>query len=265
VLVVSSHTIADLAVSISLEGLSARFPEAARNLFIVHIDPRDAIAEQVRIHFPIRIAADAVLNSTIFLNLVEIAPGLKEFFFLSRMQSLAERRSETSEYPLYDLLVWDAPASGHFLATLKTGREFETFLTGPLASGGAEARRFFSGTDRLLVYPVTTLEEMAITETIELAADLKTTFGLSCACVLLNLVSPLCVATEEDIASLPAAPRDTALRFAIDRGLLERERALDLEERLHAPRAVVPRITHRPTDLDLLVGIAERLEIPEAR
>jgi arsenite-transporting ATPase len=47
VLVVSSHPLSELALSVSLEGLSTRFPEAAPNLFVLYIDPRDLIADIV--------------------------------------------------------------------------------------------------------------------------------------------------------------------------------------------------------------------------
>ena len=76
------------------------------------------------------------MNSHIYQSLIEVAPGLKEFEFLVRMQQLAERTA--SGVTDYDLLLWDAPASGHFLGTLHAARNFETFLTGPLAAAGAD-------------------------------------------------------------------------------------------------------------------------------
>src|SRR6266481_5544635 len=79
VLVVSSHPLAELVLAVSLEGLSARFPAAAPNLFVLYIDPRDLIADVVNKHFPSPAMAQRILNSSIFTNLVEIAPGLKEF------------------------------------------------------------------------------------------------------------------------------------------------------------------------------------------
>src|SRR6266436_3036785 len=158
VVVVSSHPLVELAVAVSLAGLSEEFPTAARNLFVVHIEPRDLLADLVRKNFPAQWVADAVLNSHIYHNLIEVAPGLKEFQFLARMQQLAERTA--SGAPDYDLLLWDAPASGHFLGTLHAARNFETFLTGPLASAGGELARFFSNASRITLLPVTTLEEM---------------------------------------------------------------------------------------------------------
>ena len=48
VVVVSSHPLPELAVAVSLEGMSEAMPEAARNLFVVHIEPRELLAELVR-------------------------------------------------------------------------------------------------------------------------------------------------------------------------------------------------------------------------
>src|SRR5256885_16143488 len=80
VLVISSHPLAELALAVSLDGLSARFPAAAPNLFVLYIDPRDLITDVIHEHFPSPLMARKILNSSILTNLIEIAPGLKEFF-----------------------------------------------------------------------------------------------------------------------------------------------------------------------------------------
>src|SRR5215467_5966150 len=130
VVVVSSHPLPELAVGVSLEGIGAKFPTAAKNLFVIHIDPKELLADLVRKNFP-QWMADAVLKSHIYRNLIEVAPGLKEFQMLARLQQLAERTAAGA--PNYDLLLWDAPASGHFLSTLHSAKNFELFLSGPLA------------------------------------------------------------------------------------------------------------------------------------
>src|ERR1700692_4894941 len=65
VLVVSSHPLAELALAVSLEGLSTRFPAAAANLFVLYIDPRDLITGAVYEHFPASAMAQKILNSSI--------------------------------------------------------------------------------------------------------------------------------------------------------------------------------------------------------
>jgi anion-transporting ArsA/GET3 family ATPase len=257
VVVVSSHPLDELAVAVSLDGMADRFPVAARNLFVVHIDPRELLADLVRSHFPSRLIADAVLDSKIYQNLIEVAPGLKEFQFLARLQQLAEKTGKAA--PHYDLLLWDAPASGHFLSTLHAARNFETFLSGPMASAGADLTRFFSNTGHITLLPITTLEEMAVEETLEMCGKLKTEFGLEPATVLLNMVSPLASADEAEIGALRNAS-DPALRFALERGLIERERAGYLKEKMPVAQTPVERARAADNDLDLLSEAGRSLE-----
>lgn len=256
VVVVSSHPLPELAVAVSLTGLASEFPVAARNLFVVHIEPRELLADLVRKNFPSQWVADAVLNSHIYRSLIEVAPGLKEFEFLVRMQQLAERTA--SGVPDYDLLLWDAPASGHFLGTLHAARNFETFLTGPLAAAGADLARFFSNASHITLLPVTTLEEMAIEETAEMCARLEAEFALKAQAVLLNLVSPLATASAPEIDALRHID-DPALRFAMERGLVERERAGELRKKIPAPQIAVERVRGWWSDLDLLNQIGRSL------
>jgi anion-transporting ArsA/GET3 family ATPase len=265
VVIVSSHPLPELAISVSLEGLSARFPTASRNLFVVHLNPRELLEEIVEQNFPIQMVARTILNSSIFKNLVEVAPGLKEFFFLARLQQLAERKATAAgaDGPDYEFLIWDAPASGHFLSTLRSARAFETFLSGPLASAGAEMDRFFSNSAHMEILAVTPLEEMAIAETVEMSETLAREFRLRCSALILNLVSPLVTASDEAVAGLDAGPDSSpALRFAIDRGRLERERSVEVRAAIPAPQVYIPRIREWDGDLDLLGQVGQWLTLP---
>jgi anion-transporting ArsA/GET3 family ATPase len=255
VLVVSSHPLAELALSVSLEGLSARFPAASGKLFVNYINPRDLIADVVHKHFPVPVMAQKILDSAIFNNLIEVAPGLKEFFFLGRLQELAER-------PEYDLLIWDAPASGHFLSTLRAAKNFEVFLTGPLSTAGAQLHRFFSNSHNIQLYPVTPLEEMAITETLEMTQAMASDFHVPCTALLVNLASPMCTAPEAAVEALGSLKDSSpAMHFAVERGLMERERWVNLRAALPAPQLAIPRITEWSNDLDLLARIGERMDL----
>jgi hypothetical protein len=265
VVIVSSHPVPELAIAVSLEGLSTRFPAAARNLFVVHLDPRELLQEIVEQNFPVQMVAQAILNSSIFKNLVEVAPGLKEFYFLARLQELAERKATAANAagPDYEVLIWDAPASGHFLTTLRSARAFERFLTGPLASAGAEMNRFFSNSAHMQILAVTPLEEMAMAETVEMNASLKREFHLHCSALILNMVSPLATATEKEVQQIKLGKdASPALRFAVDRGRLERERTTELRETIPAPQICIPRIREWRGDLDLLGQVGQFLEMP---
>jgi anion-transporting ArsA/GET3 family ATPase len=214
----------------------------------------------------VQMVAQAILNSSIFKNLVEVAPGLKEFYFLARLQELAERKATArgAGGPDYEVLIWDAPASGHFLSTLRSARAFEIFLNGPLASMGAEMDRFFSNSANMQILAVTPLEEMALAETVEMTQSLTREFQLRCSALILNLVSPLVTAAESELTELKVDPEASpALRFAIERGMLERERSIEIRNKIRAPQVCVPRIREWNGDLDLLGRISQWLELPE--
>jgi anion-transporting ArsA/GET3 family ATPase len=266
VVIVSSHPLPELAISVSLEGIATRFPTAARNLFVVHLNPRELLQQVVEENFPVQMVAQAILNSSIFKNLVEVAPGLKEFYFLARLQELAERKATAAGAggPDYEVLIWDAPASGHFLTTLRSARAFESFLSGPLASMGAEMDRFFSNSANMQILAVTPLEEMALAETVEMTQSLAREFQLRCSALILNLVSPLVTAGEKEVSELKVdSETSPALRFAIERGKLERERSLDVRKTIPAPQICVPRIREWSGDLDLLGQVGKWLELSE--
>lgn len=265
VVLVTSHPLPELAVAVSLAGLSKELPDAAKNLFVVHLNSKELLDEVVEENFPVHWVATAVLNSQIYKNLVEVSPGLKEFYFLARMQQLAERKRAASGdgEADYDLLLWDAPATGHFLTTLRAARSFEVYLTGPLAAAGADMNRFFSNAANIGVLPTTTLEEMAIEETIEMCRALEREFSLRPTAVLLNQVSPLCSASAEQVDEVrrrSEASTSEALRFAVDRGMQERERVQQLHAALGAPGVAIERIRGFRSDLDLLQQAGRSLE-----
>jgi hypothetical protein len=111
--------------------------------------------------------------------------------------------------------------------------------------------------------PVTTLEEMAVEETIEMCAKLRAEFGIRPRQVLMNLVSPLLGVEAAEIETLRHAA-DPAMRFASERGMIERERAAYLAEKIPAGQTPVERVRGWKNDLDLLRQTGEALEKIEA-
>ena len=61
----------------------------------------------------------AMLASPIYRRFFAAAPGLKELMVLGKIMVLEEARKRLSREPLWDLVVVDAPATGHGLAYLK--------------------------------------------------------------------------------------------------------------------------------------------------
>jgi anion-transporting ArsA/GET3 family ATPase len=260
VVVVTSHPLKELAVGVSLHGLKEQHPQAADNLFVVHIDPREILNNKVKQQIPSDFLARTVLSSRLYQNLVEVAPGLKELAFLARLKQLAERQSVEGGAECYDRLIWDAPATGHFLQTLKVSKSFDTYMSGPFAILGRELFAFLSNPDAIRFLPVTILEEMAVDETIELCREMQKEIGVRPAGIICNLASPLLGSTDEQVRDLGEALASQAsnaeeLRFMLDRHIAEQGLFARLQSAVPAPFHIVRRISKWDTDVDLLLSI----------
>src|SRR3990167_7496365 len=191
--------------------------------------------------------------------------GLKEMAFLGHLQQLAEERSSQEAPRKFDLIVWDAPATGHFLQTLQVSRNFDLYMSGPFALLGKQLSHFFSDPSRYALLPVTTLEEMAVEETIELCAKLAADLDMRPRRVLCNLTSPLAAspASEPREARRRQAGEETVsacLQFILDRSWIERSLFRHLRASVAAELRIVERQPQWETDLDLLLDLSRRLE-----
>jgi len=263
VLVVSSHPLPELAVAVSLSGLKESYPDAIVRFFVVHIDPREILGSKVRQQIPSDFLARTVLSSKLYQNLVEIAPGLKELAFLSRLRQLADGKSHDGETRAYDLVIWDTPATGHFLQTLKVSRNFDTYLSGPFAILGRELIHFLSDPARVRILPVTTLEEMSVDETLEMCGELRNELGMPPSALICNLASPLLSAPEEVYlklrSELEASGSNPTWRFVLDRHAIERQLSRKLREGVPVTQCIVERVPRWGSDTELLDILADKL------
>ena len=185
------------------------------------IEPEDALGDFVQSVLRLRMFARRLLESTSFQVLAAAAPGLAEFLVLHKINGWLEARRLTR--PLYDVVLVDAPASGHSLPLLDAPRTLGALARlGPVAETlGALDRRLHDPAQTLVVV-VTTPEELAVRETIELHAQLVG-LGLPVAPPIVNAMPGrrFCAAEEErlaapDVATLPHPHLDAA-RFQIAR------------------------------------------------
>ena len=186
------------------------------------IDPEHALGDFVQSVLRIRLFARRLLESTSFQVLAAAAPGLAEFLILHKIGGWLD--ATRLGRAVYDLVVVDAPASGHSLPLLDAPRTLGALATiGPVAETlGALDRRLHDPVQTLVVL-VTTPEELAIRETIELYAELTERLGLPVAPPIVNAVPRRrFTAAEEarlaasDVAALQH-PHLEAARFEIAR------------------------------------------------
>ena len=261
VLVITSHPLPELALSVSLAGLKESNPVAASHLFVIHVDPREVLQGLVRQNVGSSLVADTMLNSRIYQSLVEVIPGLKEVAFISRVRELSVQGSGPEAPQGFDRIVWDAPATGHFLHTLKVARDFDSYLSGPLAVLGKSLAGFLSDPSSLTLIPVATLEEMAVDEVIELCEKLTGELGMRPAALVCNMASPLLGTSEDEWEKLRgtfsgelSGSRDASFilaRHAIERALFGKLRLAG-----GIPTHIVRRKAGWNSDVELLLDLA---------
>ncbi len=78
----------------------------------------------------------------------------------------------------YDLIVFDAPATGHALAMLRSPHTFGTIArVGPVARQAGQVRELLEDPARTAYLAVTQATEMGVTETLELREGLRRRAG----------------------------------------------------------------------------------------
>ena len=174
---------------LGVERLGTTPRTVAPRLAAAAIDPEEALADFVLSVLRLRVLARRLLESTTFQILAAAAPGLPELLVLHKLSGWVEARRFGRA--VHGLVLVDAPASGHSLPLLAAPRTL-----GALARIGAVAE-ILRGIDRLLHDPektlvclVTTPEELAVRETIELHRELAGTLGLPVATPIVNALPP---------------------------------------------------------------------------
>ncbi len=210
-----------LAALLGVARLGAEPRRISPGLTAATIEAEEALGDFVHRVLRFRVLARRLLESTSFQVLAAAAPGLPEFLVLQRLLAWFEARRIGR--PVYELIVVDAPASGHSLPLLAAPRTLGALARlGPVADLLGRIQAVLTDPAMTLVCPVAAPEELAVRETVELYGELER-LGLPTAPPLVNAVPPRRL-TAEDTAALErleavhgAHPLVRAARFELER------------------------------------------------
>ena len=190
--------------------------ELAPGLHHVSVDPQRAMEEYLADQLPSRALAEVLVRSRFFTYLAAAAPGLRELLTVGKVWELAQPTRRTPGALPYDLVVLDAPATGHGLALLETPRTLsDAAKVGPLARQGRTIHEMLADPTRTGVVAACAPEELPVSETLSLRHDLRRRLGLDLDLVVLNGMVPDRFSGTEAAAleaEVPGAER--ALRLA---------------------------------------------------
>src|SRR4051794_20347870 len=148
-------------VSRVLGGTGVHEDELAPGLHHISIDPEEAMEEYLVDQLPSRALADVLLQSRGFSYFAAATPGLRELLTVGKVWELAQEDRRTPGASPYDLVVLDAPATGHGVAVLAAPRTFaDAAVMGRIARQGRIIDAMLSDPAQTGVVAVARAEEM---------------------------------------------------------------------------------------------------------
>jgi len=192
-------------------------------LAVMGIEGPAALEEYLQIIIPVKRFLRAVFRSQLYRYFVAAAPGLKELMTIGKIWYEAERIDPATGAPLWDLVILDAPATGHGLQYLGMPRAaHEVFSAGLVGSESQRLIDLLTDPKRCAVNLVTTAEEMPFNETVEMFERIRGPLGMPLGYLFVNRVHAGAIEAAdidrlaEAIAGRPAA-ESPCLQDVLDR------------------------------------------------
>jgi anion-transporting ArsA/GET3 family ATPase len=172
------------------EGVGYSETELRDNFWAMSVDPQRALDEYLTQQVGGTLG-NLLFHNRIFEYFVAAAPGVRELTTIGKVWELAQlERRDRSASP-YDLVVLDAPASGHGLAMLRAPRTFGAIAhVGPVRRRADIIDEFLRDRKRTGVVSVALAQEMPVSETIEFREKLRDEMGMETDAVVVNALLP---------------------------------------------------------------------------
>jgi anion-transporting ArsA/GET3 family ATPase len=189
-----------------------------------------------------RVPARVLTSSASFQYLLAAAPGAREMMSMVKVWELAAGRRPGDAAGEYDLVVLDAPATGHALALLRSPQMFSAIArVGPIARQARQVRDLLADPARSAYLAVTQATEMAMTETLELRKTLAEELDRELHAVIVNGVLPRRFKAEE-LRRIGAPHSDSSRGH---RGTAESPAAAGSESIAHSARRAALAVNER--------------------
>jgi anion-transporting ArsA/GET3 family ATPase len=238
--------------------------ELASGLFGISIDPERAKEEWLRYQLRSSALAGLLGHSRIFQYLTAAAPGLTELVTIGKVWELAQLQRKTASASPYDLVIVDAPATGHGVAMLRAPRTFsEVARVGPIHRQAGMIDRFLRDPKATGVVTVALPEEMPVNETLDLGGRLREEMGMGIDRVVVNHLLPeRFTAAEAERLEAVDGSGSPAIRAALSeyrRARVQRSQLRRLRRASDAPVATLPFLFVPSLEREQLEILARRL------
>ena len=258
------------------EGVGYHETEIADDLYAFSIDPQRALEEYLQLQIKIKPIYDLMFKNRIFTYFAAATPGLRELVTIGKVWELAQLDRRVKRGAKYDLVIVDAPATGHGIGILRTPKTFSDIArVGPIKRQADAIYEFITDTDLTSVCAVAWPEEMPVNETLDLRRNLHEELGIDLDRVFMNGLYPELFSDDEAGTIRERLERDEAangagsvvLRGALRAALSEHRRATAQREQLERLRAEsgedvveLPFLFRAQVDMDAVAELADVIE-----
>jgi anion-transporting ArsA/GET3 family ATPase len=255
------------------KGVGYHETEIADDLYAFSIDPQRALEEYLQLQIKVKPIYDLLFKNRVFTYFAAATPGLRELVTIGKVWELAQLDRRVKRGAKYDLVIVDAPATGHGIGILRTPKTFSDIArVGPVKRQADAIYEFITDPDLTSVCAVAWPEEMPVNETLDLQRNLRMELGLGLDQIFMNGLYPELfsageAATLRDRLESADGEGPVVLRAAVraalsehrrataQRGQLQRLRAESGEHVLELPFLFRPRI-----DMEAVGELADVIE-----
>ncbi len=187
----------------------------APNLYGMNITPQEAFEEYVLMQIKIKTLYKVVFENKLVRHFIEATPGLADMVTIGKVYHLTQ---------FYDLVIVDAPATGHGIALLQIPSIVSSATRiGPLKTDADRIDTLLRDSDRTSLVLVTLPEEMPIAEALEMNTKLEEKTKIPLGPVILNQFQETIFDGSEidEIEGL----KDSSVKNVLDLFLSQQERS----------------------------------------
>jgi anion-transporting ArsA/GET3 family ATPase len=168
-------------------------PPIAPNIWSMSMDTEASLREYLKLHLRIPVVGRIGPLAKAFDFVATAAPGVREILTVGKLCYEVRERH-------YDLVVVDAPASGHIIGQLAAPQAINDLVKVGLIRGQTDwMLEILSDPEQTGLVAVTTPEEMPVSETLELTERVKVETTVHMSAVVVNRVLPELFGQREEV------------------------------------------------------------------
>lgn len=153
--------------------------------------PAEALREYGVMKLRFKALHSLVFENDVMRRLLRMIPGMNELVMLGKAWYMEEQEKAPDGTPAWDLLIIDAPATGHGLSLLRLPQVILSAVPlGPMAEDTRRMRALLEDPARTSLHVVTLPQELPATEALELAEQARTVLGMPTGYLFINMVLP---------------------------------------------------------------------------